>query len=58
MSLKSSIKIGLLSALIPLIVNAETYQVKKGDTLEKIAKKYNVSVEELKKVNNITDEKN
>lgn len=57
MSLKSSIKIGLLSALIPLIVNAETYQVKKGDTLEKIAKKYNVSVEELKKVNNITDEK-
>ena len=57
MSLKSSIKIGLISALVPIIAMAEVYKVKKGDTLEKIAKKYNVSVEEIKKANNLKDEK-
>uniref|UniRef100_A0A7V4JNZ3 Peptidoglycan endopeptidase n=1 Tax=Thermodesulfobacterium geofontis TaxID=1295609 RepID=A0A7V4JNZ3_9BACT len=31
------------------------YLVKKGDTLYSIAKKYNVSVEELKKINNLQD---
>lgn len=39
MSLKSSIKLGLISALIPFMAMAEVYEVKKGDTLEKIAKK-------------------
>ncbi|MGC9080211.1 LysM peptidoglycan-binding domain-containing protein [Sulfurihydrogenibium sp.] len=57
MNLRLSIKIGLISALVPFIVSAETYKVKKGDTLEKIAKKYKVSVEELKAENNIKDEK-
>lgn len=57
MNLRLIINIGLISAIIPIIVNAETYKVQKGDTLEKIAKKYKVSVEELKKVNNIKDEK-
>ncbi|MFN3978496.1 MAG: LysM peptidoglycan-binding domain-containing protein [Sulfurihydrogenibium azorense] len=57
MSLKSSIKLGLISALIPFMAMAEVYEVKKGDTLEKIAKKYNVSIEDIKKANNIKDEK-
>lgn len=57
MNLRLSIKVSIISALIPFIVSAETYTVKKGDTLEKIAKKYNISVEDLKKANNITDEK-
>jgi flagellum-specific peptidoglycan hydrolase FlgJ len=37
------------------IVNAETYEVVKGDTLYSISKKYNLSVEELKKKNNLSD---
>ena len=31
-----------------------TYIVKKGDTLYSIAKKYNLTVDELKKKNNLT----
>jgi FOG: LysM repeat len=57
MSLKLSIKIGLFSSIFPLIAFAETYTVQKGDTLEKIARKFNVSVEEIKKANNIKDER-
>jgi len=57
MSLKLSIKIGLFSSIFPLIAFAETYIVQKGDTLEKIARKFNVSVEEIKKANNIKDER-
>ena len=34
--------------------DVELYQVKSGDTLYSIAKKYNVSVNELKKINNLT----
>jgi peptidoglycan DL-endopeptidase LytE len=30
-----------------------TYKIKKGDTLEKIGKKYSISINELKKLNNI-----
>jgi murein DD-endopeptidase MepM/ murein hydrolase activator NlpD len=57
MSLKLSIKIGLFSSIFPLIAFAETYTVQKGDTLEKIAKKFNVSIKEIKKANNIKDER-
>lgn len=35
----------------------EFYKVKKGDSLYKIAKKFHVSVDELKKINNIDDGK-
>jgi len=57
MSLKLSIKIGLFSSIFPLIALAETYTVQKGDTLESIARKFNVSIEKIKKANNIKDEK-
>lgn len=36
------------------IVETEVYTVKSGDTLYSIAKKYNLSVDELKKLNNLT----
>jgi murein DD-endopeptidase MepM/ murein hydrolase activator NlpD len=57
MSLKLSTKIGLFSSIFPLIAFAETYTVQKGDTLEKIAGKFNVSIKEIKKANNIKDER-
>lgn len=37
--------------------NGEYYQVKKGDTLEKIAKKFNLTVEEIKRINNLKNSK-
>ena len=36
------------------IIATEIYTVKSGDTLYSIAKKYNLSVDELKKLNNLT----
>lgn len=33
----------------------KTHQVVKGDTLYSLSKKYNISIEELKKINNISD---
>lgn len=36
------------------IIETEVYTVKSGDTLYSIAKKYNLSVDELKKLNNLT----
>jgi murein DD-endopeptidase MepM/ murein hydrolase activator NlpD len=57
MSLKLSTKIGLFSSIFPLIAFAETYTAQKGDTLEKMARKFNVSIEEIKKANNIKDER-
>jgi murein DD-endopeptidase MepM/ murein hydrolase activator NlpD len=57
MSSKLSIKIGLFSSIFPLIAFAGTYTVQKGDTLEKIARKFNVSIKEIKKANNIKDER-
>lgn len=35
--------------------NFKTHQVVKGDTLYSLSKKYNISIEELKKINNISD---
>ena len=37
------------------VVNGDVHQVVKGDTLYSISKKYNLSIEELKKKNNISD---
>lgn len=37
------------------IINGAEYEVTKGDTLYSISKKYNISVEELKRKNNISD---
>lgn len=36
------------------IIETEVYTVKSGDTLYSIARKYNLSVDELKKINNLT----
>ena len=38
------------------IVDYDLYIVKKGDTLYKIANNYNISVNELKKINNLTND--
>ena len=47
---------GLLVAAfaVPTIVSADTVTVKKGDTLYSIATKYNLTVNELKSLNNLT----
>ena len=37
------------------VTNGDVHQVVKGDTLYSISKKYNLSIEELKKKNNISD---
>lgn len=39
--------------IIPCLVFADTYTVKKGDNIWRIAKKFNVSVEDIKKNNNL-----
>jgi membrane-bound lytic murein transglycosylase D len=39
------------------LVNANSYTIKKGDTIEEIAQKNNVSVEDIKKWNNLTTDK-
>jgi LysM repeat protein len=41
------------SLIIPLGFSLGEYIVKKGDTLYSIAKKYNISVDTLKSLNNI-----
>lgn len=43
--------------LIPCIVFAETYTVKKGDNIYRIAKKYNVSIDDIKRANNLQNNK-
>jgi peptidoglycan endopeptidase LytE len=50
----------ILTLALVLLVNhpasaAITHTIKKGDTLERIAKKYSVSVNEIKRLNNIKD---
>ncbi|MFZ8832307.1 MAG: N-acetylmuramoyl-L-alanine amidase [Thermodesulfobacteriaceae bacterium] len=52
--MKKSFFLLLLLILFPLLVFAEkTHQVKPGESLEKIAKKYGVTVEDLKRWNNL-----
>lgn len=58
MSLKLNIKTVVASIFtIYSFSFAEVYTVKKGDTIEKIAKKYSISEEEIMKINNIKDPK-
>jgi N-acetylmuramoyl-L-alanine amidase len=52
--MKKSFFLFLILILLPLLVFAEkTHQVKPGESLEKIAKKYGVTVEDLKRWNNL-----
>lgn len=52
--MKKSLFLFLILILLPLLVFAEkTHQVKPGENLEKIAKKHGVTVEDLKKWNNL-----
>ncbi|MCC6048647.1 MAG: N-acetylmuramoyl-L-alanine amidase [Thermodesulfobacterium sp.] len=52
--MKKSLFLFLILILLPLLVFAEkTHQVKPGESLEKIAKKYGVTVEDLKRWNNL-----
>lgn len=58
MNLKLSIKTAIASVFaICSFSFATVYTVQKGDTIQKIAKKYNVSEEEILKANNIQDPK-
>ncbi|GAB5045954.1 C40 family peptidase [Thermodesulfovibrio sp. TK110] len=43
--------------LLPCLVFAETYTVKKGDSIYRIAKRFNISVDEIKKANNLKSNK-
>ncbi|MCX7988913.1 MAG: LysM peptidoglycan-binding domain-containing protein [Thermodesulfovibrio sp.] len=43
--------------LFPCIVFAQTYTVKNGDNLWEIAKKFNVSIDDIKRANNLKDKK-
>lgn len=54
----NSLKIGQILKIPTKFVDigdTELYQVKSGDTLYSIAKKYNISVNELKTINNLTN---
>ncbi|MCS7135447.1 MAG: LysM peptidoglycan-binding domain-containing protein, partial [Candidatus Aenigmarchaeota archaeon] len=43
--------------IFPSLLYAQTYTVKKGDNIWRISKKFNVSVEEIKKANNLKNTK-
>ncbi|MCS7164050.1 MAG: LysM peptidoglycan-binding domain-containing protein [Thermodesulfovibrio sp.] len=43
--------------VLPCIVSAQTYTVKKGDNLWQIARKFDVSVSDIKKANNLKNNK-
>ncbi len=52
-----STTVALLSSFFATPASASTYIVKKGDTLAKIAKKYDLTVSALKKVNKLKSDK-
>ena len=43
----------IVKSIIEYLALSDTYKVKSGDTLYSIAKKYNISVDELKELNNL-----
>lgn len=43
----------IVNAIYEYIIKENTYTVKKGDSLYSIAKNYNITVDELKKINNL-----
>ena len=43
----------IVKSIIEYLALSDTYKVKSGDTLHSIAKKYNISVDELKELNNL-----
>ena len=43
----------IVKSIIEYLALSDTYKVKNGDTLYSIAKKYNISVDELKELNNL-----
>ena len=47
----------LIALIFPCLVFAETYTVKKGDNIWQISKKFKVSVNEIKKANNLKNNK-
>jgi len=49
--LKSTIK-----SLAQAFFNYKTYTVKRGDSLERIAKKFNINIQKLKKINQLEDD--
>ena len=50
-----TLKVGQVLNLTPQSLNTSTYIVQNGDTLYSIATKYNTTVDELKRLNNITN---
>jgi len=56
MSKKITFFISLL-LLLPCLVFAQTYTVKKGDNIWQISKKFNIPVNEIKKTNNLKNNK-
>ena len=53
--LSPSLTLAFVLAVCTAASAATTHTIKKGDTLEKIAKKYSVSVKEISRLNNVRD---
>ncbi|NLW19154.1 MAG: LysM peptidoglycan-binding domain-containing protein [Candidatus Cloacimonetes bacterium] len=57
-SVKTRIAVFFLLLLLPLVLSAEyqTHKVEKGETLYRLHKMYDVPVEQIKELNNLTDD--